>query len=415
MLPTRSNPQGPISPPTLVEDARGFEALLDALAEADEIAVDTEADSFYRYRERVCLVQITVGEEDYLVDPLAGFDVSGLGAVFADPARIKVFHDGEYDVLILKREYDFRFAGLFDTRIAAAALGFESPGLASVVGTRFGIELDKSQQRSDWSRRPLTESQIAYARQDTRYLLALMRELRCELEERDRLAIVEGECRRLEGLEPTPRSFNPDEFIRLKGARMLDAHQMGALRELYVMRDELARERDVPPFKVLGNAPLVELARARPRTRSQIERLDGLSPRMARRLGNPIQDALRRAEERGPLESVPRLPPRDPGARMGEKEIELHDRLKTWRRQRAVEQGMDSSLVLNRHVLVRFAQARPRTRAELFAVEGLLEWQIELFGVDLLELVESFERDLAQGRVELRGRRGRGRRSGEGR
>ena len=145
-----------LPPPTLVADQDGFEGLLEDLAGQKEIAFDTEADSFFNYREKVCLIQVTVEDRDYLVDPLSDIDVSGLGEVFADPKRTKVFHDGEYDVLILKRDFGFDFAGLFDTRIAAAALGQASPGLASVLANRFGVELDKSMQRSNWSRRPLS-------------------------------------------------------------------------------------------------------------------------------------------------------------------------------------------------------------------------------------------------------------------
>ena len=118
----------PLPPPVLVEDQASWEELFRKLEAAEEIAIDTEADSFYRYQERVCLIQITVADEDYLVDPLCSFDLVGLGEVLADPAKTKVFHDGEYDVLILKRDYGFTFSGLFDTRVAAAALGLARAG-----------------------------------------------------------------------------------------------------------------------------------------------------------------------------------------------------------------------------------------------------------------------------------------------
>src|SRR6185503_19304771 len=102
-----------------------------------EIAVDTEADSFFNFREKVCLVQVTVEVRDYLIDPLSGLDLAPFGGMLADPRKTKVFHDGEYDVLILKRDYRFEFKTLFDTRVAEAALGIESPGLASVLRARF--------------------------------------------------------------------------------------------------------------------------------------------------------------------------------------------------------------------------------------------------------------------------------------
>jgi len=154
--------QNELPPPILVEDADGLADLVKDLEGQSEIAIDTEADSFYSFREKVCLVQITVEDRDYVVDPLAGFDLSPMREVLADPNKIKVFHDGEYDVLILKRDHDLDFAGLFDTRVAAATLGMEAPGLASVLGERFDGAIDKSMQRSDWAKRPLTELSKAY-------------------------------------------------------------------------------------------------------------------------------------------------------------------------------------------------------------------------------------------------------------
>jgi ribonuclease D len=410
LISGRPKPTEPQEPPILVEDAESFGRLMRELERAQEIAFDTEADSFYSYQERVCLIQITAAEVDYLVDPLQGFDISALGDVLADREKTKVFHDGEYDVLILKRDFGFDFASLFDTRVAAAALGQETPGLAAVVQERFGLELDKSQQRSDWSRRPLSHEQIAYARLDTRYLLPLMHVLREELEERGRTRVVSGECRRLEALDPVVRSFNPDEFIRIKGARGLEPLEMQVLRELTIWRDREARQRNVPPFKVLGNKPILDIARARPRSQRRLEDVHGLSPKVARRLGRALLDVVRRAEERGPLTRAPRLPAKDGTGQLDEAGIELHDRLKTWRKERATEEGFDASLILNRHTLVNVAAIRPTTVAELAEVEGLLDWQVEFFAGELVELVRTFEDDLAAGRFTPTGRRGRRRR-----
>ena len=375
--------------------------MIGALAGEAVIAVDTEADSFYHYQERVCLVQISAGERDWLVDPLQGLDLAALGPLLANPSIRKVFHDGEYDILIMKREYGFRFANLFDTRIASAALGVEAPGLASVVSERFGVELDKSLQRSDWSRRPLSPEQIAYARLDTRYLVPLMHELTGELEARGRTRIVEGECRRLAELQPPERSFHPDEFIRIKGARRLSLLEMRVLREIFVLRDEVARERDVPPFKVLAPAAMLAIAKAMPTSMRGLERVAGVPQSVVRRLGQDLAGAVQRARAVGPLERVPEPPSRAEEADFDEVQSELHERLKTWRKERAQREGIDSALVLNRRVLERLARERPRARAGLVAA-GLLDWQLDLFGRELLEGIANFERDVAEGRVEFR-------------
>ena len=396
-----------LPPPTLVQDARGFERLLDDLAGQKEIAVDTEADSFYSYREKVCLVQVTVEDRDYLLDPLAGFDVRGLGKVLADPTRLKVFHDGEYDVLILKRIYGFRFSNLFDTRVAAATLGSPNPGLANVLRERYGIELDKSMQRSDWAQRPLSEKQIRYARLDTRFLLPLMREQRVELSARGREHFVEGECQRLEALEPPDDRFDPDEFVKLKNARLLDPLGRQVLRELFTLREKLASESDQPPFRIMNNETLVEIARVRPRSAHELQRIPGISPKQGRRLGDAVLDAVLRGLELGPLRTLPQLPNRDGTGNFSDEDIELHERLKNRRKELAQALGIDSAYLINRHVLPRLARAKPRSLDELARTEGLLGWQLRDYGPELLSVIEQFERERAAGMLPASRRRAR--------
>jgi ribonuclease D len=404
LIQPRPKPPQELAPPEIVEDRPALDRLLQSLANQPEIAVDTEADSFYHYQERVCLVQISAGGRDWLVDPLRGLDIRPLGDVLADPRRIKVFHDGEYDILILKRQFGFRFASLFDTRIAAAALGFEAPGLAAVVNARYGFELDKSLQRSDWSCRPLTKEQVAYARLDTHYLVPLMHAFGAELEERGRMPILRGECERLAALEPAERSFNPDEFLRIKGARRLSLMELRVLKELFVLREEHARARDLPPFKVLAPQAMLALAQSQPTSPRALERF--ISPGIQRRIGNDVLAAIQRGKALGPFPRVPSLPPRSEESELDEIETELHERLKQWRKLRAQREGFDSSLVLNRRVLLRLAEDRPATREDLAKIEGLLAWQIELFGDEILAVIQAFERDLAAGKIEPR-RRGR--------
>jgi ribonuclease D len=388
-----------LPPVEVVTDDRGLARLMEHLAGEERIAIDTEADSFFSYRERVCLVQISSSHGDFVVDPLAKLDLAPLGRMLADPRRTKIFHDGEYDVLLMRREYGFSFAALFDTRVAAAALGYETVGLAAVLGEHFGVTLDKSQQLSDWSKRPLTPQQLDYARLDTHYLLRLATELEAKLEERGRRVIVDGECRRLEALEPPQRSFDPDECMRLKGARTLDLARLQVLRELFIVRDELARERNVPPFKVISHGALVEIARRRPKDENELVTVPEVSRKHVGRIGAALLAAVRRGRDLGPLERAPRLPSKDGTDRLDERGHELHDRLKTLRKSLSDREGYDASLVLNRLTLIDLAARAPTRLEDLSGIAGLLDWQRRAFGTAIVDAISRFESEWSSGAI----------------
>ena len=402
-----------LPPPTLVETDDGLDELLDVIDEQEIIAVDTEADSFYSYRDKVCLFQVTAGERDWLVDPFAGLDLSELGEVLADPSIEKVFHDAEYDVLILKKEYGFNFRSLFDTRVAAAILGVEAPGLAAVLRSRFGVELDKSQQRSNWAKRPLSAKQIAYARLDTRFLIALKEEQEAELEKRGLRMILDTECRRLEALDAPEGGTHPDDFVRIKGARSLDGQGASALRELFAMRERMAEKLDLPPFRILGNKTMIEIAERLPRNEKELLRVDGVTPKVLSRVGDRIRRALDKAERRGPLGRLPTPPKRPGGGGLDDVGSELHDRLKKVRRDASENEGIESAYLLNRHVLIELSKKRPRSLDEIEDLKLLDDWQIDRYGRDLARTIDTFEQDLAAGVIPTRrrpSRRGRVRR-----
>ncbi len=401
-------PHRNLPPATLIDNAERLEGLLADLQGQEEIAVDTEADSFFSYREKVCLIQITVEDRDYIVDPLCDIDLAPLGEVLADPNKVKIFHDGEYDVLILKRDYGFNFSNLFDTRVAAATLGSETPGLASVLKEHFGVELDKSMQRSNWGERPLSERQIDYARLDTRFLIPLMREQEVALREKNRRMILDGECLRLESLVPSEIGFRPDEWVRIKGSRTLDPVSRAVLRELFALRDELAAASNSPLFRVINNQTLLGIATAKPRSASALGDIHGFSPRQVRKFGDRVLDAVNVGLESDPIKKLPKLPPKDGTGGFSEEQVELHERLKTWRKSSASKEGFDASLLLNRHALIKIVQLLPTSVEAVEAIEGIWPWQVERYAKAIVEVVTGFQREIANG-LDLSKRRRRGR------
>ena len=279
-----------LTPPELVQDAAGLDRLLEALRPEPTVALDTESNSFHVYRERVCLLQLSTHQRDWVVDPLA-VDVRPLGALLCD-GRETVLHGADYDVRCLRREYGWRLPRLFDTMVAARRLGREGLGLSALVEARFGVRLSKANQRSDWGRRPLTAEQLAYAALDTHYLLPIAEELRGELVQRGLAQEADAEFQRIAAVEPRERVFDPEGWRRLKGARELDAAGKGVLRALWIAREARASEADRPPFKVLAEQAMLEIARRRPATPEALAAIPGVTPQVLRRLGPSIQEAL---------------------------------------------------------------------------------------------------------------------------
>src|SRR5258707_4438061 len=155
--------------PILVSTPTALRVLVDELQKQSLIAVDTESNSLYAYQERVCLIQISTLDHDWLVDPLALDDLSPLAPLFASTAIEKVFHAAEYDLMCMKRDFGFTFNNLFDTMLAARIIGLKAFGLGALLEQYFGVQADKRFQRADWSQRPIPIEQVRYAQQDTHY------------------------------------------------------------------------------------------------------------------------------------------------------------------------------------------------------------------------------------------------------
>jgi ribonuclease D len=381
-------------PAIWIDTTAGLETLRANLIGAAHVAVDTESDSLFSYFEKVCLLQISTRDADYVVDLLAlsrsddGANPRGvatLAPIFADERIEKIFHAAEYDILCLKRDYQFTFGSIFDTMIAARILGWKNVGLGNILQERFGVTLNKKFQRADWGHRPLTQEQIAYARKDTHYLLAL-RDLQVEeLRRLGRMEEAREEFERLSRAEPTPRRFDPDAYWNITGARDLDRVGLGILRELFRLRDAQARKEDRPPFKILSDSTLVRLAMDRPASPRELGRSSGISNYVVQRYGRQILRAVARGRA-APQTSPPRPrargePPLDNGARL------LLARLKEWRKKRAAMRGVEPDVIVSNDVLFAAARRNPRTLDALVAACELGPWKAQAYGEEILRVL----------------------------
>ncbi|HZV82052.1 MAG TPA: HRDC domain-containing protein [Geobacteraceae bacterium] len=345
------------------------------------LAFDLEADSMHHYREQVCLLQISSGSENLIVDPLACTDFSPLAPLFADSAILKVFHGADYDVRMLHRGFGIEINNLFDTMIACQFLGEPAVGLAAVLKKRFGVELDKRYQQADWSRRPLPAEMLDYAAKDTSLLIPLYGQLTAELEARGRLAWVEEECALLSRVRMAERS-DESLSLRFKGASRLKGESLALLEELLRFRDEEAQRRDLPPFKILGNETLRELVDRLPSSPAELAGIPGLSPKLQDRYGRGILQAVKRAREM-PAHLLPVFPRQRRPERSRQQEA-LLKKLKDWRSRKATDLGIDPGILVNNALLDGLAEAVPEQLAD---ISGIKEWQATVFGEELLRIV----------------------------
>ena len=227
------------------------------------LAVDTEAASFHRYTDRVYLLQISSRDETAVVDPLAVGALAPLGEVLADPAVEIVFHDADYDLRLLDREYGFRANELFDTRIAAQLLNEPGVGLAALLEKYLGVRLDKRFQRADWSARPLSPEMLEYAASDTRHLPELRDILQAQLEARGRLGWAEEEFALLDDIRWSPpdgRAGLPQAQRAPRRSRAGARHPAGAVR----VAGGVAQRADRATFRILNNEPMLAHGKRRP-------------------------------------------------------------------------------------------------------------------------------------------------------
>ena len=350
------------------------------------LACDLEADSMHHYREKVCLVQLSVPGRTFILDPLSCPDLSPLAPILADPAVRKVFHGADYDVRSLHRDFGIEVNNLFDTMIACQFLGEKELGLAAQLKKRFGVELDKRFQKADWSRRPLSAEMLDYASQDTALLIELQRQLEGELREKGRLAWVEEECVLLTQVRMAERGDEP-LFLRFKGASRMEPRTLAVLEELLQARDERARQADLPPFKIVGNDLLREVAEKKSRQRDDLAAIAGFPQKLLERHGRWLLAAVVRglALEEGRL-------PRYPSSRRPETDREREGRLKrlkAWREEKGREFGMDTGILANNALLERLAESPPESPEELARVDGLKGWQRDNLGPELLLILKA--------------------------
>ncbi|MGM9998628.1 MAG: ribonuclease D [Candidatus Bruticola sp.] len=373
--------------PPIIETAEALKALVEELRGIKLIAVDTEMDCYYHYHDKVCLVQLSSEEADYLIDPL-NLDLSPLNEIFNDPSCTAVFHAGSNDVPYLNRDHKLVFNCIFDTYVAAELLGLPSKGLAGLIKMFFDIELDKQYQRADWTIRPLPPEMDHYARYDTCFLLDLRKILLSKLEEANLLMVAERMCSSIVSSRLHQKTFSPDNWIHVKNVRSLPAKSYPVLRSLYIWRDSLARQLDLAPFRVLSDYSLVKLADVAPQTYEEVATFFEKSSHLQVMQENSqsLIEAIVSGIASGPIE-WPQEKRKESG-RLNEKQVQIFDRLRSWRNKYAAA-GKINGVLLTNKMLEALVVQMPKNRHDLEMMAIGSPDLIKEYGTVLLEIVNS--------------------------
>ena len=372
----------------LIETLSELKTVADLFKKEKAIAVDLEADSMYHFKEKVCLIQMATHDVNVVIDPLKIHDLSPLKPLFENHNIKKIFHGADYDVRSLYRDFKININNLFDTQLACMFLGIRETGLEAVVKKWFKIRLDKKYQRKNWSKRPLPEDMLAYAAKDTLYLLPLAKILEEKLKNHERLSWVNEECRYLSKVRHASANHEP-LYLKFNGAGRLDSRSLAALEALLQYRKKIAKNKDKPLFKIIGNNSLMKLAITKPVNLSRVEKTKTLSPRQIRIHGDAVIDIINNTLKvpGGSLPVYPRkkaspLPPQVP------KRVKA---IKAWRDTIANKLKIDPSILFNKALLTNIALQNPKDRKSLETIKEMKNWQKNEFGESIISILEMMD------------------------
>ena len=349
----------------MIASASQLAELLPQIGNVDRVAIDTEADSLHCYREKLCLLQISLAEQDYIIDPLANVDLTSLSAALEQ--KELVLHGADFDLRLLRRGLNFSARRIFDTVTAARLLGIREFSLAALVNRYFGVELGKGSQKANWARRPLPRRMIEYAINDTHYLLPLAGRLESELRERDRLDWLWQSCQRAIEQAAVERVRGEDDLWRIRGSASLRGREAAVLRALWQWRDKEAETADRPPFHILQNHELVNAALAF--ASGSVPDYKHFSSRRRQAFRHAAQSAMQLPESEWPARQ------RRVGTRPSPEMSRRMEELQRGRDLAARELDLEPSFVAPRSALEAIATDQTR------AAHLLLPWQRELAGI----------------------------------
>ena len=360
----------------LVDNEESLSRLLQDLDLYEMAAVDTEADSMYHYTARLCLIQITIGEHHYIVDPLCGLDLAPLFKARA--MQTLIFHGADYDLRLLWQTYQFSPSSIFDTMLAAKLLGEPRLGLADLVREYFGDELKKENQRADWTTRPLPLEMCEYAIHDTFYLHELCAILVEKLQAANRMSWLTEQCNALieHSRHPAPPKKDP---WRITGSSIYSPCALNILKHVWEWREKEAEEMDRPPYKVMPAELMLAIVRHVQATFPAVD--ENRLPKLPRNFKGDRYDSfiamLHKACDTPESDWPAKLPKAPPPPVVPNADLLLS--LKMWRDEKAETLNIDPSMIANKSQLIWLAAPGTMPWTDRYDEAHLMQWQRKIW------------------------------------
>lgn len=367
-----------------------MQQLLSAMKGETEVAVDIEADSLHHFYEKVCLIQLTVNGNNFIVDPLAEVDMT----CFLETLKTKtlILHDAGYDLRMMQSTFGFELEGkLFDTMLAAQLLGSDHLGLAAMLEEYFGVTISKVGQRWDWSARPLENEKLEYAACDTHYLHELAEILKNKLIKLGRLSWHEESCQKcIETAIAEKPQADPDREWRIKGSRQLGNRTLTILKNIWYWRQEQAKLADLPPYKIMNNSLMIAIAGF---SADKANKPLGKGPKLPRHcIGQRLKKLKRTIEQarQVPKEQWIQHPKPQYGKRPSASSQHIAEYIKEKCSEIAEELNLLPQIIAPKAAINLIANKRPTTIDEISETSGLMKWQAGLLESSIKEAIEKF-------------------------
>lgn len=355
----------------LIADEASLQTLAERIKRAPYIGIDTEFHNERSYTARLMVVQIEFEDGTAIVDPLAIKDLQPLADALLH--TLVIGHAMSSDLKIFADRFDIVPARVFDTQVAASFCGYGlAISLADLVRDLCGVRLKKSHTVSDWSTRPLSAGQIQYLIDDVAHLPALYRILKGRLEQEGRLEWALEECKLLSDIA----RYRVDErrlYMRIPGSNRMSRRELGVLSQLALLRESMARRRDLPLKYIMADDVLAGLATMRPKRHEELEQLRRLDAGTRKSLGQSILEAVARGEAIPDAEL-----PEKPSRPLGNQREGLVAVMNVLIAAIAQQNELPSSLLVPRAALERVAREIPPTPEALEAALDLSPWRSAL-------------------------------------